>query len=140
MRVLAFTTAILAILCAPAAMAAAGVAQPVTATPVAGHHHHAKHHHAHHHLSQLAATQVSTPTPAPHFTSALAQANQGPSATPSLYQEGSRAGWGWKEGNRETLVGVYQRPTDPSQPNSDKDMIQEGSGAAGVSVAIKLGK
>ena len=56
---------------------------------------------------------------------------------PSWLRDRYHAGWGWREGRSETVMGLYRRPAPPILPGPD--IIQEGPGAAGVSMSIKLG-
>ncbi len=48
-----------------------------------------------------------------------------------------RGGYGVKKGRDEAVLGLYRRPPDPNLPTPT--MYEEGKGAAGVSMSIKLG-
>ena len=67
----------------------------------------------------------------------LAEQDTGPSATPSWFKTKDKAGYGWREGGTETMVGVYRRPSEPDLPGPR--IVPDSKGAAGVSIALKLG-
>ncbi len=85
------------------------------------------------HMSAAAAAAVNArPTRV-----SLAEADTGPSETPSWFKEKDKAGYGWRDGGAETMVGVYRRPSQPDLPAPK--IRPDGAGAAGVSLSFKLG-
>jgi len=85
------------------------------------------------HMSALAAADAKAR--AQHVS--LAEQDTGPSEAPSWFKTKDKAGYGWREGGTETMVGVYRRPTEPDLPGPR--IAPEAKGAAGVSFALKLG-
>ncbi len=51
-----------------------------------------------------------------------------------------QAGWGMRQGATQTVVGFYQRPSQPGIPGPQTYHTPEGRGAAGLSLSFKLGQ
>jgi len=49
------------------------------------------------------------------------------------------AGWGVNRGGAQMVAGLYQRPGQPDIPGPQTLHTPEGSGAAGLSLSLKLG-
>lgn len=84
------------------------------------------------HMSAAAAAANTRPTKV-----SLADEDAGPSTTPSWFKEKDKAGYGWRDGSAETMVGVYRRPDQPDLPAPR--IRPDSAGAAGVSLSFKLG-
>ena len=50
------------------------------------------------------------------------------------------AGWGVSQGSTQMVAGLYQRPQQPDIPGPQTQHTQEGRGAAGLSLSLKLGQ
>ena len=84
------------------------------------------------HMSAAAAAATPRPTRV-----SLGQEDTGLSETPSWFKEKDKAGYGWRDGGAETMVGVYRRPDQPDLPAPR--IRPDSAGAAGVSLSFKLG-
>ncbi len=62
----------------------------------------------------------------------------GPADHPGWFKGKREAGWGFSNGRAEAMAGLYQRPGQPDIPGNQV-YHQEGRGAAGLSLSLKLG-
>ncbi len=86
------------------------------------------------HMSAAAAAAAAGPRTT---KVSLADEDTGPSTTPSWFKGKDKAGYGWRDGGAETMVGVYRRPDQPELPAPR--IRPDSAGAAGVSLSFKLG-
>jgi hypothetical protein len=86
------------------------------------------------------STPAATSSTASHErTLALMEAPGGAPRHPGWFKTPDEAGWGFSQGRTETMVGLYKRPEQPDLPGP-QIYHQEGRGAAGLAVSLKLGR
>jgi hypothetical protein len=92
------------------------------------------------HGKPAASTPAATSSPASRErTLALLEAPGGAPRHPGWFKTPDEAGWGFSQGRTETMVGLYKRPEQPDLPGP-QIYHQEGRGAAGLAVSLKLGR